>query len=377
MILSLWPMFLSCQESKIQTIDTNEPSTETEPSTEVDPQEDAVSFLVVEQVGTAAQLALRNTTDWENGIILRETTTEAQIKHKDGYYWLLSRGEKESIVQYDPTDVSTPKAEYTFQEASSLYPSDVAICDDRVFVTTYYGTDILVLNADTLSLIDSIPLDTYADNDGFSEAASVVCKSDHIYVSLHRYNQNEATTPPQIGSMWVMFDAQTLEEVQLFPDQGYKSMLFDIPTADSLGSVVQPHIDVTGTPGFWIYDLVDHTYRSQIYFIYNDKTIFDTVIGNERAVHLAYNYADNATWAFCHAYTPDSEQPANSAQRIENTTLSFDSITMNSQDDIWMAFHKANDTGESFLMSVNSETCHPNEDQQSVAHRILDWELVK
>ena len=38
------------------------------------------------------------------------------------------------------------------------------------------------------------------------------------------------------------------------------------PDTQVFGSVIEPHIDVTGTTGFWIYDPVADSYNSQIYF---------------------------------------------------------------------------------------------------------------
>ena len=102
----------------------------------------------------------------------------------------------------------------------------------------------------------------------------------------------------------MVLDPQSWEEVVTFPDQGYKSEIFDVRETAYLGSVIAPHIDVTGTTGFWIFDPFTEWYTSQIYFAWNDKTIFDTALGTERAVHLATNYADEMTWMFCHAYTP-------------------------------------------------------------------------
>lgn len=352
-------------------------ATEIEPTSE--PSGEGQSFLVLEEGEAGGQLALRNTGDWERGTVLREASMEGKLVIKDEYVWLLNRDGIESIVQYDPTDFTQPKAEYVLQGPSPLYPSDVAVCEGQVFVAQYYGTGILVLDEHTFEEIGMINLDAYADEDGFAEPSSLVCKKDFLYVSLHRFNQNEepeAETPQQIGSLWVMFDPKTWEEERQFPDQGYRSMMIDIPGTSVFGSVIQPHIDVTGTTGFWIYDPIADWFKSQIYFAYNDKTIFDTAIGGSRAVQLAYNYTDNATWAFCHQYTPEQDQPGYAYERLVSSVLTLDSVTMNAQDETWLAFHKNDDPTTFSFMSIDPQTCQPNQDNQEIAHRVIDWLIL-
>ena len=365
------------QDSGTQDSGTEDTATEIEPSSE--PSADGQSFLVLEEGASGGQIALRNTGDWENGEVLREASLEGKLVVKDEYVWLLNRGGSESIVQYDPSDFTQPKAEYVWEGPSALYPSDVAICEGQVFISQYYGSGILVLDENTFEVLGEINLDAYADDDGFAEASSLVCKKSFLYVSLHRFNQNEdpnAEEPQQIGSLWVMFDPKTWEEERQFPDQGYRSLMIDVPGTQVFGSVIEPHIDVTGTTGFWIYDPVADSYNSQIYFAYNDKTIFDTAIGGSRAVHLAYNYADNATWAFCHEYTPGQDQPGYSYERLVSSVITLDSVVMNAQDEAWLAFHKDDDPPKHSLMSIDSQTCQPNEDNQEIEHRIIDWLMV-
>ena len=158
--------------------------------------------------------------------------------------------------------------------------------------------------------------------------------------------------------------------------QDPKSEIFDVRETAYLGSVIAPHIDVTGTTGFWIFDPFTEWYTSQIYFAWNDKTIFDTALGTERAVHLATNYADEMTWMFCHAYTPSEDQPGYAYEELVPSAHAFVSFTMNAADQGWLAFQSLEESPTGFVMSIDTERCMSHNDEQEIANPILDWEVI-
>ena len=373
--------FLSCQGS-VSKSDTSDSAPAD--SAVVDPDEEeegGTSFVLLEQdVSGAIQLSLRNTADWSVAESLREASLESKIVRKDGFIWLLNRGSQEGIVQYDPMDFSQSVSEHILQTDEPVYPSDVSICENRVFVTLYQGREMLVLDSSDLHEVGRIPLDAYADDDGLAEASSVLCKKGFLYVSLHRLNQEEiegGESPQQLGSIWIKLDPVSLQEVAQFPDQGFKSDLYDVRNTQYLGSVIRPHIDVSGTTGFWIYDPVEDWFFSQIYFAYNDKTIFDTAIGSSKVVHLATNYSDGATWLFCHDFTPGADLPGYSYEELVPVQHEFVSITMNDEDEAWMSLQKRGDSPRFSFMSIDTDSCMANSQEYSSSGLILDWEILE
>ena|GEM_PF-3700322 len=334
-------------------------------------------FVLLEQHADGVRLMLREEENWNTGQQLAEASSNSILRHKDGFIWLFNRESAESIVQYDPADFTQPKAIHQFAADAQLMPNDVTICGDYVFATLYDGTDLLVLNRENLQQEGRIPLESYADDDGLPEASTLVCKKNQVYVSLHRLNRDEdPVEPQQMGSLWLVFDPASWEEVVRFDDQGFRSDIYDVEGTQYLGSVIRPHIDVVGTTGFWIFDPMAEWYTSQIYFAWNDKTIFDTGIGTEKAIHLATNYADDMTWLFCHDFTPGEDQPGYSYEELVPNSHAFVSITMNENDEAWMSFQTLGANPQFSMMSLDTERCMSNNDERTIDHQILDWEIL-
>ena len=340
-------------------------------------EEIGTKFVLLEQHEDTTQLVLRDNSDWDAVVNIAQASSDSLIRNKDGFLWLFNRGVSESIVQYDPADFRQPKATHVFSAGSTLVPNDVTVCGSYIFATLYDGTDLLVLDQETLQEEGRIPLDSYADADGLPEASTLVCKKNLVYVSMHRLNREEdPQNPQQLGSLWVVFDPNSWEEVVTFSDQGFRSDIHDVEGTQYLGSVIRPHIDVVGTTGFWIFDPLSEWYTSQIYFAWNDKTIFDTGIGTEKAIHLATNYADDMTWLFCHDFTPTEDQPGYSYEELVPNSHAFVSITINEQDEAWMALQTLGENPQYSMMSLDTERCMSNNDERIIEKKILDWEVL-
>ena len=346
-----------------------------------DPTEWESTFVVVEKIETEnrGQLVLRNKADWNESLYLRDTSSDAIIKRKNGFLWLLNRGSEESITQYDPADMTEPVASYDIQNETPQFPVDVAICGGKVFAALYDSNDLLVLDATDLSEIDRVSMSSYADDDGLAEPASLACKKNLLYVSLHLFNRNEIPDgefPQQVGSTWLIVDPETYDEVTSFPEQGYLSDIYDIHNTEYIGSVIRPHSHVTGTTGFWIFDPVQEIYYSQIYWAYNDKTIVDTAFGTEKVVHLAVNYYDDIVWLFCHDLSPGEDIPGYSYEELVPVVHEFVSVAMTDQDEAWLSFRMLESVEQTFMMSIDTTTCMSNNDEMQTENLILDWEIV-
>ena len=385
-MICIFFLFLSCsQQTSMKQVETiTDENNETVEAGEEIESEDGVEFMVIEhnKENDQWQLAVHSIENWSDEHrtqILTKTYPESIIRHKHDFLWLLERGgQPERIVQYDPNDLSEPKQEFVFSSNEIVYPNDITLCDDKVFVTLFESTDILVLDDSNFHEIARISLDNYADGDGKPEASTLMCKENYVFVSLHRIDRRD-TPSVQLGSQWVVFDPNTYEEIAVFDDQGYRSDIIDIPKTPYVGSIIRPHIEVSGTPGFWIFDVLEEIYYSQIYFIYNDKTIFDTAIGNEKITHLATNYADEATWMFCHDFRPGETIPGYSYDELVPVLHSFVALTMNDADEVWLMLHSNDESNLQYtLLSIDPNTCMAiGSELQIGTNTITDIELVQ
>ena len=224
-------IFLSCskdssKESSLQSEDTSQNSATTSENP-VSQMKD-IELMVIEHNKDLDQwqLAIHVLGNWDNSNttkILQQTHSESIIRQKHNFLWLLERGEEpERIVQYDPNDLSQPYNAFTFADNERVYPNDITICNDKVFVTLFESTDLLVLDAGNFQEITRISLETHADEDGLPEASTLICKDNYVFVSLHRIDRRD-TPSTQLGSQWVVFDPTSYEEIAIFDDQGYRS----------------------------------------------------------------------------------------------------------------------------------------------------------
>ncbi len=337
------------------------------------------NFAVIEQdVSTGDwNLVRHDLSDWSVGEKVQKTSSESILRYKHGFLWLFQRGvQPESIVQYDPDDLSEPLHLYEFSSTEQVvYPNDITICNEKVFVTMYDSTDLLVLDENDLSEITRISLDSYADEDGLPEGATIICKNNAVFLSLHRFDRREEPST-QMGSLWVVFDPSTYDEITTFPDQGFQSDIIDVPKTTYIGSVIRPHIDVSGTTGFWIFDVIEETFFSQIYFAYNDKTIFDTAVGSNKVTHLAENYSDSATWLFCHDFTPGMDLPGYSYEELVPTQHDFISLSMDQEDQAWMVIRTKGDNPTFSMLSIDTNTCMGHDEVILGNNKIVDFELL-
>lgn len=362
-----------------EDIDLEEPI-ETTDTSESENEEGGPRFTVIEQDVSTGEwnLVLHELSDWVSGEKIQKTSAESILRYKHGFLWLFQRGiQPESIIQYDPDDLSEPLHRYELPPTEKfVYPNDVTICNEKVFVTMYDSTDLLVLDEDDFSDLTRIPLDSYADEDGLPEGATITCKNNAVLLSLHRFDRREEPST-QMGSLWVVFDPGTYEEITTFPDQGFQSDIIDVPKTTYIGSVIRPHIDVSGTTGFWIFDVIEEVFFSQIYFAYNDKTIFDTAVGSNKVTHLAENYSDSATWLFCHDFTPGMDLPGYFYEELVPTQHDFISVSMDQEDHAWMVIRTKGDNPTYSMLSIDTDTCMGHDEVILGHNKIIDFELLR
>jgi hypothetical protein len=363
-------------------IDTSAENQTTGDTSEPSDNEDIPNFIVIEENPTnnTWQLAHRSLNNWNSSTVIRSNISEeSKIKTKHGYLWLFERGTaaKEAIAQYDPQDLSQPlgRYEFTAQGNTPVYPNDITICNEKIFVTMYNATDILVLNEQSFEEIARISISEYADEDGLPEASTLLCKNNYVFVSLHRLDRRP-TPSTQLGSIWLVFDPNTYEEIINFGDQGFKSDIIDVPKTSYIGSVIRPHIDVFGTTGFWVFDVLTEIFYSQIYFAFNDKTIFDTAVGNQKITHLATNYSDNATWMFCHDFTPGIDIAGYSYEELVPVSHEFIAVTMNEDDEAWLILKSLDPNSQYSLLPIDSNTCMAKENEIFSDVKITDFEII-
>ena len=339
-----------------------------------------VSFAVIEQDISSGDwnLVVHGLSDWSVGEKVQKASAESILRYKHGFLWLFQRGAlPEAIVQYDPDDLSQPLHRYEVSSAEELvYPNDITICNEKVFVTLYDSTDLLVLDENDFSEITRISLESYADEDGLPEGATIICKNNAVLLSLHRFDRREEPSI-QMGSLWVVFDPSTYGEITTFPDQGFQSDIVDVPKTTYIGSVIRPHIDVSGTTGFWIFDVIEEVFFSQIYFAYNDKTIFDTAVGSNKVTHLAENYSDGATWLFCHDFTPGMDLSGYSYEELVPTQHDFVSLSMDQEDQAWMIMRTKGDYPIFSMLSIDTNTCMGHDEVILGNNKIVDFEVLQ
>ena len=81
------------------------------------------NFAVIEQdVSTGDwNLVRHDLSDWSVGEKVQKTSSESILRYKHGFLWLFQRGvQPESIVQYDPDDLSEPLHLYEFSSTEQV-----------------------------------------------------------------------------------------------------------------------------------------------------------------------------------------------------------------------------------------------------------------
>jgi len=336
-------------------------------------------LLVVEAASGAisASLSLHSLEDWSAMNMVDAVSPDSRLVHSGGYVWLLERGSQERISKYDPSDIFQTPLRYDLTPGEAGFPSDVSFCGDRVFVTLYDGTELLVLDPEDLTEETRLDISQYADGDGLPEASSMVCKEGTLIVSLHRENRNEvegASTPQQIGSLWLFYDSATLELEKLKEDIGYRGQIYDIAGTDYLGVSIHSHIDVSGTTGFWTYGIQEDAFHSQIYSAFNDMAINSTAFDTVNAVHIAKSWYDDSSMAFCHPLTPGASLPNNMLPVSAPVDSHYHHVFMDDQGRAWIAFERHLNEGlelEYGIFPVDPIRCELHSDEIITEKRVV------
>ena len=113
-------------EEPLETTDTSESENEI----------NGPKFAVIEQDVSTGEwnLVLHELSDWDSAEKIQKTSAESILRYKHGFLWLFQRGvQSESIVQYDPEDLSEPLHRYEFSPTEDpVYPNDITICNEKV-----------------------------------------------------------------------------------------------------------------------------------------------------------------------------------------------------------------------------------------------------
>lgn len=113
------------------------------------------------------------------------------IRYDGEALWQLNRYQYDTIRQYDPRNLRYPLLEISVApETGSSNPHDVARCNQQLFVSLYEQSHLLILNPENLDEITTIDISAFADDDGRTEASSLVVLQNKLYLGLQGLNRN-------------------------------------------------------------------------------------------------------------------------------------------------------------------------------------------
>ena len=111
-----------------------------------------------------------------------------------GYLWQLNRYQYDTLRKYDPADLSAPLAEISVRpaESSSGNPQDLHLCGDKLFVSLYDHNAVLVVDPETLTIVNEVDLSHLIgneDDDGLLDLSNMVVVDDALYVASQGLNR--------------------------------------------------------------------------------------------------------------------------------------------------------------------------------------------
>lgn len=352
----------ACAPHSDKTTDTGGSSTGDDTSTPRDDTandtgggtENAQSTAVVTTVsddyssGALATVALDG---WDVTDSITTVSTDPVVVSDGGKIFEINRYGFDTIRIYEPGRWDTPELEFSVGDGSAN-PHDVALCDDKLFVSLYGEDHLAIYDPATGTLTGTVDLSAYDDGDGTPEADSMVVKDGYLYVALNRLDRNTWTSS---GGTILRVDC-VHENISNDYTVGPNASIVDWPGSDLL---------VVNTGNFGLTDgaiqTLDPSSGALGDPIVSESDLNLTLTGlvvtvSGHALILGADPTDYATYSILCA-----NLDGDGSVTVAETTASYiNSVALNDRGEAWIAarpgFGNADSTGGIIVYDVDSCT---------------------
>lgn len=148
--------------------------------------------------------------------------SDSVIRAFGNFIYILQRLGANSIVVIDPSNPSTPIANYTTNDTGSTTqsnPHDMAfVSDSKAYISRYALNTILIVNPLTGEQLGTIDLSQFADSDGIVEMDQMVLIGNKLFISLQRLDRDKIFSPSN-DSYLVVIDTNTDQVIETSPGE--------------------------------------------------------------------------------------------------------------------------------------------------------------
>ncbi|MBM74122.1 MAG: hypothetical protein CMK59_01870 [Proteobacteria bacterium] len=153
---------------------------------------------------------------------------------EDNHVWQLNRFQYDTLRKYNPKDLSAPLNEISLrpQGISSVNPQDFEFCAEKLFISLYDYNALLVVDPETLSIINEIDLSSLNhsdDADLLLELADMIVVENTLFVGAQRLNRQSGWN--SVGSLIAKVDCED-EELLSMQNVGSNIRIFDVEDSE-------------------------------------------------------------------------------------------------------------------------------------------------
>ena len=208
-----------------------------------------IGDVVVATVSMDYSTGVLASADLEDEIIYDEIATisgDPILRNTGDWIWQINRYQYDTLRKYAPSNLHMPIQEISLApQTGSANPHDIVTCQNQAFVTQYELDELLVLDIDTLAVVDHVSLSEWSDADGIPEASSMVQIDQSIFIALQRLNRSNQFRSE--GSIVLQIDCATHEAINVW-NIGHNIQLLSWNIENSIIPVLISESDSSNTP---------------------------------------------------------------------------------------------------------------------------------